>query len=431
MKYIISKFNWVVPYGDKTIIYNSFTGKILLLKEEMNVYSFLTSNDSLLEEKEIREEFITNGFIIPDQVIEEEVLSAQFKKEICKDELFLVILPTEQCNFRCVYCYELFQRTFLDVVSIESIKAFVDKNLCNYSALKVSWFGGEPLVSFDILEELSDSFIMTCKKYHKPYHSSITTNGSLLRPDSWNRLKHCHITDLQLTLDGLKTTHDKQRISQSGEGTWDKIIENLRYFRDNIHTHTIHIMLRTNITRQIYDMREDYIDFLKKEFGSDKRFHMFFHLVMDWGNIQDETIVSQFCGANEYYEMLELAAECGLHMPIYQDFLKPFSRICFAAKKNAFVITSDGIVRKCTQRLNDAENFVGTFDNSYDFFADNWDFTYKELSDECKLCKKRPLCMGMVCPLYKGPITDTCGTELTDLPRLLRIIVKNEGMKAY
>lgn len=431
MKYKISKFNWVIPYYDKTILYNSFTGKILLLKEEAQTYSFLTCNELIFEEAEIRDEFVTNGFIIPEKENEEEVLNTQYRKEICKNELFLVILPTEQCNFRCVYCYELFQRTFLDVKSIESIKEFVDKNLCNYSALKVSWFGGEPLVSFNIIEELSDSFLVTCKKYRKPYHSSITTNGYLLGPDSWSRLKRCHITNLQLTLDGMKITHDKQRVLQSGEGTWDTIIENLRYFRDHIHTHTIHIMLRTNITRQIYEMRDDYILFLKKEFGNDNRFHMFFHLVMDWGNIRDETILNQFCGANEYYEMMELATEYGLHMPIYRDFLKPFSRICFAAKRNSFVITSDGIVRKCTQRLNDKENFVGTFDNSSNFFDNSWDFTKKELSDECKVCKKRPLCMGMVCPLYKGSITDTCGTELTDLPRLLRIIVKNEGIEAH
>lgn len=188
-------------------------------------------------------------------------------------------------------------------------------------------------------------------------------------------------------------------------------------------------MLRTNITKEIFNQREEYINFLEKMFSLDKRFHFFFHLVMDWGNIKDTSILEEFCGADQYYQILQLAADHHLHMPVYRFFLKPFRRICYAAKKNSFVISSDGAIRKCTQRLYDNSNFLVNIKEHSRIDEYNWDFGNYDLDSECENCKLLPLCMGLVCPMYTGKKTDACGTELTDINTLLKIVVRSENMK--
>lgn len=426
MDYKVSNYNWVVQKNNNTILYNSFSGSIVNLKNiDAKEFDFLTKCGKQISDKELTNLLIKHGFVIPTHVNEDLVLKKMFLEKINAQELLLVILPTEQCNFRCVYCYELFERTKLSSLNINEIKRWVETNIVKFSGVRVSWFGGEPLLAMSIIEELSEFFIQCCKINRIPYYSSITTNGYLLTRENWSKLKKCHITDIQLTIDGLLETHNKQRCLITGEDTWVTIMNNLYYFRDSIKTRTIRIMLRTNITKDIYEQRYQYLSFLQENFSDDDRFHFFFHLVMDWGNIKDNKIKEGFCSENELYQMMELAAEKGLKMPVIRSFLYPFSRVCFAAKRNAFVITSEGALRKCTQRLyDDQRNYLGLIKERNNIVG-NREINC-DLSVECTNCKMSPTCMGMVCPMYEGSKKDTCGADFSDIERLLKILVLSE-----
>ena len=140
------------------------------------------------------------------------------------------------------------------------------------------------------------------------------------------------------------------------------IIYILRYIGSNRNIHRIRFNAVSKVTKVIYDQRKEYLDFLKREFGQDRRFHFFFHLAQDWGNIDSE-IKKSFCGTDEFYEVIRCAAECGLPLNIHDMFMRPGARICFAAKKNAFLITSDGANRKCSGHLYKPYNYLGNIDN--------------------------------------------------------------------
>ena len=122
--------------------------------------------------------------------------------------------------------------------TVNNIKKFVSNELHKHSKLTVAWFGGEPLLAMDIIEDLSLYFLDICAKLKKPYFSMMTTNGYLLTPKNIDKLKKCHITGYQITLDGLSNTHNRQRVGINGNGTWEQIISNLIYFRDNIKSKT-------------------------------------------------------------------------------------------------------------------------------------------------------------------------------------------------
>ena len=125
---------------------------------------------------------------------------------------------------------------------------------------------------------------------------------------------------------------------------------------------------------------------------------------------------------------MELAADAGLSLEVFRFFLKPFSRACFAGKKNAFVICSDGSIRKCSHRIDDNKNFLGNVTESFDLEKleskkCEYEIKNMEINPKCIECKKLPLCFGLVCPAYEGDILDTCGYDLSNIERLLRILI--------
>ncbi|MFM6074868.1 MAG: radical SAM protein, partial [Dolichospermum sp.] len=79
------------------------------------------------------------------------------RARLISDKAFeLIILPTEQCNFRCIYCYEDFSIGRMKPEVISGIKALLDKRSSKLNFLNLSWFGGEPLVAKDIVLDISE-----------------------------------------------------------------------------------------------------------------------------------------------------------------------------------------------------------------------------------------------------------------------------------
>ena len=76
--------------------------------------------------------------------------------------LSFVISLTEQCNFLCKYCYETHNpmKLFSDVK--QNIINHIKHNIHNFTALDVTWFGGEPLLSFNDIIDLSQDFMKIC-----------------------------------------------------------------------------------------------------------------------------------------------------------------------------------------------------------------------------------------------------------------------------
>ena len=84
-------------------------------------------------------------------------------------KLYLVIMPTEQCNFRCEYCYETHEKGKMSKKTQDALIRYVQKNIYRYTGLNVGWFGGEPLEALDVIEYLSQNFMKICKVAKKPY----------------------------------------------------------------------------------------------------------------------------------------------------------------------------------------------------------------------------------------------------------------------
>jgi len=95
--------------------------------------------------------------IYVDASIDEEEIEKLEIEKIKNNNGYLsfIILPTDDCNFRCQYCYEDHEKRRMSISYLDLIARFVDKNIEKYKGLKVEWFGGEPLLELESIYYLS------------------------------------------------------------------------------------------------------------------------------------------------------------------------------------------------------------------------------------------------------------------------------------
>ena len=170
MLYKASDFNYVLDCDDGTLrMYNSMNGVNSLLIVEPRVKDFvmasLTDPNSVNDSPEyIKTELIKRGYLVPKECDEDYMVKIKMTEMILDERyLHLIIMPTEQCNFRCKYCYETFEKGKMSKALQDAIIKYVKKNILNYVGLSVVWFGGEPLMALDVVENLSENFIKICK----------------------------------------------------------------------------------------------------------------------------------------------------------------------------------------------------------------------------------------------------------------------------
>src|SRR5688572_26691637 len=93
------------------LIYNSFTGSIGAIpkEQESEILDILRSGSGDINST-VAKDLARKGFIVPKGVDEKRRAALLKHKRQAARSLQLILMPTEECNFRCVYCYESFAR---------------------------------------------------------------------------------------------------------------------------------------------------------------------------------------------------------------------------------------------------------------------------------------------------------------------------------
>ncbi|OBQ01435.1 radical SAM protein [Anabaena sp. AL09] len=282
------------------------------------------------------------------------------RARLISDKVFeLIILPTEQCNFRCIYCYEDFSIGRMKPEVISGIKALLDKRSSKLNFLNLSWFGGEPLIAKDIVLDISEyATSLAAKNSHLQYSGSMTTNGYLLDINTASALANVGVTHYQISLDGPKEIHDQSRIRADGKGTFEQIWNNLLAIRDS--SLPVAILLRLHFNPDTFNFLDPLLEDIKREFLPDSRFSILFKGIEHLGGPNDSSI-------KVFSETEKEAANKILQSKLFGDDLKssqngdtPADYVCYASRPNSLMIRANGKVGKCTVALTDERNDVGT-----------------------------------------------------------------------
>lgn len=311
-----------------------------------------------------------------------------------EDRIFsLQLVMNLDCNLDCGYCFEGSRkgRHYLTVEAAHAFVEFIKKNITpGLEELRITFYGGEPLLSKDLIAAISAEIKAISKEAGIKYTGKLITNGTLLVPPTVEKLRQAGIRSARVTLDGPADIHDKARPFKSGRGSFRTILKNLKKT-----VGLIDIDLSGNFTKNNYRRFSELFDQLK-----------------------DEGLTPQNISSLQFYPVLQEAAgmvNChfkegcsSLNEPwifeaeivLREEILKRGYRTskiiptaCMMDLTNRLIVNYDGSIYKCSGLLGREEFKVGDiwtgitdYRTSHDL--DNWK------NGECLSCAYLPLCFG-------------------------------------
>ena len=374
------------PKQGYTTVYN-------LLTKECGCY--LTSSLSDSPTAKLLSSMKSKGFIIDDDFNELEAVSKLYEEETrMEKKLSVMILLTSQCNCNCTYCYDKNEaETFSNSFDYEKIVSFIDsyiKTSNTVDKIEVIYYGGEPLLMKDTIDEVSSCL---SQKYGKQFTFAIITNGTLLDSKDVLRWEHLGLKVLKITIDGNKESHNKRRKYQNGKPTYDDILSNLKKINSEVE-----IRINTVIDNDVFGFTELLEDLshinIKTTFSINLTEPCF---------LSDENKVDlyvRYASELKRRNLFQFVKLAGTH-----------GEICQAKRLHDYVIDGEGNIYPCNAEFNRIGN---ASDYKFDIKKE---YKYKE---KCKECKYLPICFGD-CPFH-----ETCQKNYFDmlLPRLLKVYIQ-------
>jgi len=232
-----------LPGTDEVFLMNTFTdGQAIVSRDVIALLERLESEgDAVLEtctadEREALAALTDAGFIAASRGEERAALEqyfAEFREDASR--LRVTVLTTLQCNFSCDYCIQgdhgdgaSAERMTLETASHVAAWAETRLDVVRPERFVLTFFGGEPLVNLPVVYYLASRLWTASKRRGVELLVNVITNGLLLTPGVVDRLVPFGLNGVKVTLDGDREAHDRMRPLRGGQGTFDRVVRNLR-----------------------------------------------------------------------------------------------------------------------------------------------------------------------------------------------------------
>lgn len=384
IKYRLSNFVVKQQNNDGILLYNNVTGCLLFFKSENEI------NDNFVF-------LVENWFYLPVNSFNECDWVEFLRKKKIEDSSnqginSYVIMTTLDCNARCFYCYE---KGISRISMTEEIAIATSEYIQHHSThnVKLTWFGGEPLLNTVIIDlickQLNDSGIQ--------YFSHIITNGVLITKDMVDKaINMWKVKRVQITLDGTEQVYLRAKAFVNSKGTeFQSVLDN------------IDLLLKSKIAVNIRLNQDEYntkdllalVILLHKRFGDDPFLTVYNHLLFDFDG--DYTQDQIDC----YYQLKKKLSIFG-YLKVYKLPNGMNNHQCMADSNHALVITPSGLIGKCEHFTK--EKMIGSiFTEDFDpLVSKMWNERYGR-QKECESCLLYPTCIRIkMCPNQKKCCSD-------------------------
>ena len=157
-----------------------------------------------------------------------ENMAGTFKERSGNVIKALCLHVAHTCNLNCSYCFASQGKYHGEraLMSFEVGKRAIDfliENSGERRNLEVDFFGGEPLMNWDVVKQIVEYARSVEKKYGKNFRFTLTTNGVLIDDDVID-FSNREMSNVVLSLDGRKEIHDATRVDYAGNGSYDRIV---------------------------------------------------------------------------------------------------------------------------------------------------------------------------------------------------------------
>jgi len=310
----------------------------------------------------------------------------------------LCLNVSHACNLRCEYCFASKANGEGELMSFETGKAALDFLVANSGDrrnLEVDFFGGEPLLNWDVVKQLVSYARSIESDANKNFRFTLTTNGMLL-DDSILDYANSEFQTVVLSIDGREITHDRFRKQADGSGSYSAIVDKLQRFAEKRQGE---YYIRATYTSENLDFLQDLLHLYSLGFK-----HLSIEPVVC---SEDEPYSLRESDLAVIYEQYEKLAQYLCDNPesftFYHFMLDLENGPCLDKRiagcgsgSEYMAVTPDGSLYPCHQFVGDSEYVIGNvFDgvsraDIIEKFSHNNIFT----KQECQECWARVWCAG-------------------------------------
>jgi radical SAM additional 4Fe4S-binding domain len=408
-----SMFNVFSEQKDGNVfIFNSLTGALAKMDREcFNIFKELMDrgpdinpntksnmNPNASTAHDLAVQLKQGGFIVEDSFGELGYVKKQYDNTKYRYPSFnLEIVPTNNCNFACKYCYYAGRNNMRMTEDVEdALMEFLRQRIGNRKILNVVWTGGEPTMAPESVVRLSGKLLKLAVSLGIEYKAAIFSNGYLLDGDMAHKFRSCGIELAQVVLDGSREVHDQRRPLVGNTGTFDTVLRNLKDI-----SAVMNVLLRVNLdsTNANAGNISQMLDNIEQA-GIPKSVTIELAQVLPYTSGCNEFVrmngFNRKVYAEKLSELLPLVQERGYGFLLD---LKPHFGASCCKSSSSFAVSPDGDVYRCFLIMGDKRECVGNLLNppSLDFQKGNytkWDEWSPFNRKECTGCSIFPICMG-------------------------------------
>ena len=224
---------------------------VTLLKDKYAVSDIEESFDEITQLKE-------DGSLFTEDIYRQYIKEFKKRQTVVKA---MCLHIAHDCNLACKYCFaeegEYHGRRAL--MSYEVGKKALDfliENSGKRVNLEVDFFGGEPLMNWDVVKRLVEYGRSREEECNKKFRFTLTTNGVLLN-DEIMEFANKEMANVVLSLDGRKDVNDEMRPFRNGKGSYDLIVPKFQKFAKQREELGLSYYIRGTFTRDNLDFSED------------------------------------------------------------------------------------------------------------------------------------------------------------------------------
>ena len=384
--------NIVAEKNNEFLYFNSGSGAIAWL--DQNTHNAVKNNDFLNMDNELIKALEKNGFIVHDAIDEygrHMNRAKQFKLDINSNLASFVIAPTMACNLKCVYCFESGRNCNekMSEETQENVFKFITDTLITRKKerLKITWFGGEPMLAYSVIKNLSSKLINFCDEHEIEYSASMITNGTLLNEETINDLhKKYGLKNMQITIDGNNYWY---KILKNGTNeNFNNVLKNIIL----VGKSPITLALRLNVCQENVNEFTSTINSLLE----DEKFHAYIYAgkLLKYSNSN----VFHEIGNEDLNKLKTYIKEKTKGFPeyskIYSKKLEPKGAGCGYMVDGRGLIDHNGFIYRCEHQINNKNFAIGDVINGYYYNSIDSSFIDYQLPEKCKTCSIMPVCMG-------------------------------------
>lgn len=403
----LSKYSFLFKHERKHYAYNTLSNALIRIGK--NPFLILNDCDNKNLCKEDFDKELWNALLMRNIISEnDEDDYLKYKAYLMRlraqqMSMHLTIAPTMDCCFRCHYCFEKYkEKNYMISETMDRIIQYVN----SFQTLKdvhITWFGGEPLMAIPQIEDFYDKFTAVWKN---PVLSNIITTGYHLDEDAIRILKKVGVNSAQITIDGMKETHNKVKQLPSGEDVFEKVLGNIELLNDRAPE--INIVIRVNLTHENAHEYFQLCELYSTRFKGRKNMGIAPAFVLDRGASSCDTckIQSTLFNHKERSEFILDLAKQGINSPFIR-YPERFFNECAIRNDMAIAFDPEGYAYKCWEVIGNKEYAIGKLNDEGQLTDINEKVLNRQLygadpidDPVCSECKYLPICNGG-CPIQR------------------------------